>query len=129
MTRINLIPVETLSDQHLLAEYREIPRMASFARKTVKKQQDIPVTFTLNKGHMTFFLDKAEFLEERHAVVTEECLRRGIKLTDPRPFEMFRNPKFRQKSWEPKEEEILVSKERIDEKLAMKPAFYRWSNQ
>ena len=26
MTRINVIPVEELSDQHLMAEYRELPR-------------------------------------------------------------------------------------------------------
>lgn len=25
MTRINLIPVEELTDQHLMAEYRELP--------------------------------------------------------------------------------------------------------
>lgn len=26
MTRINLVPVEELSNQHLVAEYRELPR-------------------------------------------------------------------------------------------------------
>lgn len=27
MTRINVIPVSELSDQHLIAEYRELPRV------------------------------------------------------------------------------------------------------
>lgn len=125
MTRINLIPVEELSDQHLLAEYRELPRMAKFAGKTVQRKEDIPVTFTLNKGHMTFFLDKAEFLEDRHAEIVEECLRRGINLTDPKPFTMPRV--FEQSDWTPSEEEIEVSRERIREKLRMKPLFYRWT--
>ena len=125
MTRINLIPVEELSDQHLLAEYRELPRMAKFAGKTVQRKEDIPVTFTLNKGHMTFFLDKAEFLEQRHADIVEECLRRGINLQDPQPFTMPRI--FEQADWTPSEEEVAVSRERIQEKLSEKPLWYRWT--
>ena len=27
MTRINVVPVKELSDQHLIAEYRELPRV------------------------------------------------------------------------------------------------------
>ena len=127
MTRINLIQVEELSDQHLFAEYRELPRMASFARKTVKKQTDIPVTFTLNAGHMTFFLDKAEFLEHRHAAIVEEVHLRGINITPKPPFEMHR--RFNQINWEPTPEEIEVSKERIQQKLDMKPDFYTWKNR
>jgi len=29
MTRINLLPVKELSDQHLMAEYRELPRIVN----------------------------------------------------------------------------------------------------
>lgn len=126
MTRINLVPVYELSDQHLLAEYRELPRMAAFARKTVKKQSDIPVSFTLNKGHMTFFLDKAEFLEDRHEEIVEECLRRKINIKRTDPFKMDR--RFTQKGWIPSEKEVEVSRERIQEKLREKPNFYTWKN-
>jgi len=125
VTRINLIPVRELSDQHLMAEYRELPRMAHFAGKTKQRKEDIPVSFTLNKGHMTFFLDKAEFLEQRHAEIVEECLRRGIKIKNTDRFKMPRT--FEQSDWVPTEEEINVSRERIHEKLAMKPFFYKWS--
>ena len=127
MTRINLVPVDELSDQHLLAEYRELPRMAAFARKTVKKQSDIPVTFTLNKGHMTFFLDKAEFLEDRHADIVEECLKRGINIKNTEPFKMER--RFKQIDWKPTFEEEEISRERIHEKLREKPDFYTWKGQ
>lgn len=127
MTRINLVEVETLSDQHLLAEYRELPRMASFANKTTKHQKDIPVSFTLNTGHMTFFLDKAEFLEERHQKVTQELLKRKVSLNNPEKFVMVRNARFQQKQWKPTTPEISISQKRIQEKLDMKPKFYRWS--
>lgn len=127
MTRINLIPVDELSDQHLMAEYRELPRMADFARKTVKKPTDIPVTFTLNKGHMTFFLDKAEFLEDRHRDIVEELKRRGFNLKLNSPFVMER--RFKQKQWKPSGTEIEISRQRIDEKLLMKPDFYTWRNK
>ena len=42
MTRINLIPVKELSDQHLIAEYREIPR--------VIKQEHIFIWFFSFRG-------------------------------------------------------------------------------
>ena len=128
MTRINLIPVEELADQHLMAEYREIPRMGSFAHKTVQKAENIPDTYRLGKGHMIFFLNKATYLEERHKEVVAELKRRGFKLTQYEPFEMPR--KFPQlDDWQPVESEIEESRERIEEKLAMKPQFYRWTKR
>lgn len=128
MTRINLVPVEELADQHLMAEYRELPRMAAFATKTVKKLSDIPKKFTLNAGHMTFFLNKGTYLEERHKEIVDELKRRGYKLSIEEPFEM--NRRFRQDdTWEPTVEEIETSRERIREKLEMKPSFYRWSRK
>lgn len=55
MTRINLVPLLELSDQHLFSEYRELPRMAKHCLATVKKKKDIKEKYTLNAGHMTFF--------------------------------------------------------------------------
>ena len=124
MTRINLTPVVELSDQHLIAEYRELPRMGSFEEKTIKLQGDIPVTFTLNKGHMTFFLDKARFLEKRHKEIVEECLRREINIKNTQPFRM--KGRFKQKEWVPNDHEIQISRKRIEERISQKPSFYTW---
>jgi deoxyribonuclease (pyrimidine dimer) len=54
MTRINIIPVEELMDQHLVAEYREITMVpASLARtllpKTGLEYKKIPKSYTLNR--------------------------------------------------------------------------------
>lgn len=124
MTRINLVPVEELSDQHLLAEYRELPRMASFTEKTVKRVSDIPSVYTLNTGHMTFFLNKAPFLEQRHQDIIEELKRRGTNLTTKEPFKM--PLRFPQVQWTPSESEVQISRNRILEKLRLKPLFYTW---
>ena len=63
MTRINIIPVEELMDQHLIAEYREITMVpVSLARtlssKTGLDYKKISKSYTLNKGHVYFFYDK-----------------------------------------------------------------------
>lgn len=127
MTRINLVPVTELADQHLMAEYREIPRMAAFAAKTRKGIDDIPKEYKLGAGHMIFFLDKAKFLEDRHKLVKTELLRRGFNLTYTEDFKMVRAVIPQNDSWQPVETEINASRERIQEKLDMKPGFYRWT--
>lgn len=38
MTRVNVIPVEELHDKHLIAEYREIPRIVNLVRKNWKRK-------------------------------------------------------------------------------------------
>lgn len=74
MTRINLIPVELLIDAHLLAEYREITRISSLARK----DSTAPGHYTLGTGHVKFFYDKGMWLYERTEQLYAECVNRGF---------------------------------------------------
>jgi deoxyribonuclease (pyrimidine dimer) len=128
MTRINLVPVDELSDQHLLAEYRELPRMASFAEKTVQTVDAIPEKYKLNKGHMVFFLNKGTYLETRHKEIVAELLHRGFNLNNTKPFKM--NRRFPQDdNWTPTYEEEEISRNRVLEKLRLKPDFYTWRGQ
>jgi deoxyribonuclease (pyrimidine dimer) len=129
MTRINLVEVEELADQHLFAEYRELPRMADFYNKTVKQEKDISEKFILNTGHMTFFLNKAKYLEKRHKQITKELRTRNINFTERETFKMPVGNKFKQINWNPCEEEIKISRERIQEKINQKPHFYRWTKR
>lgn len=83
MTRINsAIPVRNLTDEHLLAEHREIKRLpycldAAIRSGSVDK---IPSKFTLGKGHVLFFLDKQGFILWRYKRIYEECVNRGFKV-------------------------------------------------
>lgn len=77
MTRVNAgIPVERLSDQHLIAEHREIKRIprSKFTSK-------IPEQFTLGKGHVLFFSDKNLYTSLRYDALYEECKCRGFNVT------------------------------------------------
>ena len=62
MTRINIIEPSELTDQHLIAEYREIFMVGSSLQRSLKSKnwnpKDIPIKFTLNTGHVKFFMIK-----------------------------------------------------------------------
>ena len=130
MTRINIIPVSELTDQHLIAEYREITMVPAALTRTLNSKsgfikKKIPDRFTLNTGHVYFFYDKGLYLYNRYDNIVEEMILRGfnpdLKRIFPKdifPFELFND-------WIPtiKEQEIVRS--RIKEKIAMKPNWYR----
>lgn len=81
MTRINsAIPPKHLTDEHLLAEHREIKRLGTIFPKTNKS--NIPSKFTLGKGHVIFFIDKPDFTLNRYRQIHNECLARGFNVTD-----------------------------------------------
>lgn len=86
MTRINsAIPPQNLTDQHLLAELRELPRIFTAVSKRIEQGKgfdDIPNKFTLGTGHCKFFYDKCEFLIDRHIKLRYEYQTRFIKQYD-----------------------------------------------
>lgn len=84
MTRINVIEVKELSRQHLVAEYRELPRIYAFVEKAVARgltpdTMPIPAQYTLGKGHMYFFANKLTFIRYRQRDLIAEMKRRGYK--------------------------------------------------
>lgn len=83
MTRINLIPVEELCDQHLLAEHRELTRIPNglLAGKLKYNYVDRSDSFTLGKGHVKFFTDKLDWLFQRYNHIHQECLMREFNVT------------------------------------------------
>ena len=83
MTRINsAISVENLTDEHLLAEHREIKRLPDYFIKALKSGalNRIPKDFRLGTGHVTFFLDKQLFCLIRYNQIHNECSKRGFKV-------------------------------------------------
>ena len=91
MTRINIISVSELYDQHLIAEYREITMVPAALKRTLssKKGLDeskIPINYTLNKGHVYFFYNKGEYLFKRYQQIIDEMKKRGFKPDIKRKF-------------------------------------------
>ena len=113
MTRINVVPVRELCDQHLLAEYRELPRVFNLARVA----PDAPKEYTLGAGHVKFFYDKLTYLIERYKRIVDECLARGFNIqhltpppdVDP-PDELFND-------YVPTPDALRINRQRIKERM------------
>lgn len=129
MTRINLTPVETLTDQHLMAEYRELPRVFGAVRKRLasgKKFDDIPKDFCLGKGHVKFFYDKCGFLLIRQENIINECLKRGFNISHWTPICVDDIPLCFMNDFIPSSGDVSLSQSRLDEKIMLKPAWYKF---
>lgn len=125
MTRINVVPVNTLTGKHLCAEYRELPRVfalahaASVSPKPWTHKQ--PKEYQLSTGHVVFFYDKLGYLADRHKQLTDEMLARGYKpsFTGCLKQEWIgRIPAAYWKGYVPTEEATAINKERIDKRLS-----------
>lgn len=86
MTRINCIPVRELSDVHLGAEYRELPRIfalvaAAAARGEEPSDRRNPTEYALGPGHVRFFYPRLSWVARRFGQIVRECKRRGRKTT------------------------------------------------
>jgi len=80
MTRINCVPVQELSGPHLVAEYRELPRVFGLAQKAALRGPiEACAHYTLGAGHLRFFYTRLGYLARRHAELVAEMRRRGYK--------------------------------------------------
>jgi hypothetical protein len=120
MTRINLVPPSELCNQHLLAEYRELPRVFRLAR--VLPDSEKPPHYTLGKGHVKFFYDKLQYLENRFKELVRECLKRGFKVQYTSPNQ-FRHHEALRGDYIPTGEALELNRERINLRMPKKPRF------
>ena len=126
MTRINCIPVQELSDRHLVAEYYELPRVFRLARDYWRRitsaiadpEPDLPAKYTMGKGHVRFFYDKLEYLVRRQQSLITEMICRGYKpafrdaskLAVGMPGQLYND-------WTPSDEDMAINRQRIAERL------------
>lgn len=131
MTRINLVPVSELSDQHLIAEYRELPRIFNLvlnAQYKGKYPLDFKISdaYLLGTGHVTFFYDKLIFLQRRLKEITEECIKRKFNIANKNDYSLALFNKEWLNDYIPTLKEIEISRGRIQEKLNSRPNFYKY---
>ena len=135
MRRINIVPTSELSDQHLVAEYRELFMVGSALARTLKSPNrdkslsSIPEKFTLNTGHVKFFYNKGEYLHKRYIALQEEMKARGMNPDPDRVFKREQWPDELYNDWTPSEQEQAILRERLQERIDQKPDWYRWSNK
>lgn len=130
MTRINTIPVQQLTDQHLMAEYRELPMVMASARRSSPNRYKPATKYTLNSGHVLFFYNKKRYLLNRWLDLIAELYDRGFNISpDNRIVHWNALDKFPQTDWIPDQHAIDLNTERIDERINMKRNWYRYRGQ
>lgn len=130
MTRINVIDPELLTDQHLMAEYRELPMVMGSLRRSLKSKRGlpkIPDKYTLNAGHVSHFYNKGRYLHNRYRVLVEHLQKRGYTLDPNRAadFSVFLDHGL-YNDWIPDAAARQINIERINERIAAKPQWYRY---
>ena len=126
-----------LSDQHLLAEARELPRIFKIAYKN-PDIKNIPTEYKMGTGHVIFFKDKLQFISNRYRELIKELKSRMInwRFDNSEQFLFGWQVEFTNaglghlyNDWCPTEEEIKISSDRIQEKLDNPPraGFYTWN--
>lgn len=121
MTRINVVPVKELSDQHLIAEYRELPRVLKQNINT----KDAPKNYCLGTGHMKWAKCHELFLVKRQMDIIREMRFRNFHVSYGQLFDLSRFDN----DYIPTEEAIKINKDRIKEKINIKPDWYKWTKR
>lgn len=116
MTRINCVPVQELHQKHLVAEYRELPRVFALARSTYLA----PPEYRLGAGHVLFFYDKLGYLQRRQWELYDEMIARGYSPTfNPESLadEWYPKKAHLWNNWTPTPEAIAINRERLLERI------------
>lgn len=130
MTRINVIDPILLTDQHLMAEYRELPMVMGSLRRSLKSKNGVPApgpAYTLNAGHVKFFYPRGKFLHKRYSMLIVELLARGYNIDPDRKadFDVFIDNNL-YNDWLPDDKARRINVERIEQRIAQKRQWYRY---
>lgn len=128
MTRINVVPVEELTNKHLQGEYHEITRVFGFVRKAqerginkynFKQKLKVPDEYTLGTGHVLFFYNKLHYILTRYTSLCVEMGRRGYNVS---PIALAALTEGLRQEWfgdyTPTQDAMRINRERIEERLA-----------
>lgn len=135
MTRVNVIKPEDLTNEWLVAEFRELPRIINELEKHPNrfKAKDIPEQYTLGNGHVKFFRDKLVYLAKRHREIRKELKRRGIKVNKKIKVELYYlHDSIKSQclnDWTPTSRDHDINIERLQERFDLrKRAYHLTSN-
>ena len=132
MTRINLVSPSELTDQHLIAEYREIRLLCANLTRTLNSKhgfriEKVPLEFKLNKSHVYFFFNKGKYLHNRFNQLRDEMVSRGFNPQNTFPVDIW--PEELYNDWVPTERDMNIVRERIEIRIMTKPKWYRYKGR
>jgi deoxyribonuclease (pyrimidine dimer) len=127
VTRINCIPPSELVGQHLVAEYRELPRIFALVRAAIARGERPddprnPLEYRLGAGHVRFFYSRLGYLAKRQADLVTEMKARGYQPTFTDTESLLDGfPPAWCADWQPTEEALAANRARIADRLKPKP--------
>lgn len=122
MTRINCIDPSLLSREHLISEYRELPRAFTYIKNAIARGESPtdkrnPSNYVLGTGHVRFFYNKAKWLLKRQQSIITEGLCRGYDLQHTDPSDLIVGiPDEWCNDWTPTEIDINLNISRINKR-------------
>lgn len=125
MTRINLVDPSQLVDKHLMAEYRELPRIFTAVKKLQdagKTPADVAISdkYILGTGHCKFFYNKCGYLKTRYLAIVHELGNRSFNLDQMLIQDVLKRCHFLDDHWKgfyyPKPEEVYLNMQRITDR-------------
>lgn len=127
MTRINVIDPIQLTDQHLMAEYRELPMVMGSLRRTLAsrhgwQKSKVPSSYKLDTGHVYFFTNKGKWLERRYNALIDELKVRGYSIDPNRvaDFSVFHDAGL-YGDWNADVNAVNINSARITQRILDKP--------
>ena len=130
MTRINTVEPKDLTNEWLLAEWRELPRIVNELEKYPQRFdiKKIPKEYTLNTGHVLFFRNKLLFLAKRHREIRRELRNRNIKQNKNIKVNLhYLAPHIKQfacNDWQPNSDAHSILIERLQERFDLRKKAY-----
>ena len=128
MTRVNCIPVTELSDEHLLAEWHELPRVVTMVENQIETHgtiKPVPSCYRMSVGHMQFFADKCAWIVLRMFALHKELVNRGVNADRQHAQSIFNRvsklPQTITNNWTPNAGDLSVNLIRLIER---DPEFY-----
>ena len=121
MTRINLVPPESLHPKHLMAEIHEITRVFGLVRafdlRMSTEDLSLYSEYKMGKGHVKFFYNKLGFLVDRYRELCTHAISIGWKINPIDSSILVRGiPGKYLGNFLPKRKDIFVNLERLIEK-------------
>lgn len=113
-----------LNSKHLLAEYRELPRIFGYVRRAQEQgltpqDLDIPLEYTLGKGHMRFFYPRLLWVLERQLDLITEMRTRGYRTTYSNPHVLVEGLHSHwMGTWRVTPQALALNRRRIADRLA-----------
>lgn len=125
MTRINCVDPALLIDEHLGAEYRELPRVFGLVRSAIARSETpetcgAPERCVLGAGHVRFFYPRLAYLCRRYAELVAECVRRGRVVNYPDPVLAGIDDRWFG-DWSPDAAAVELNMQRLKERGGIRP--------